>query len=78
MGPYMVLVTFASKERLDEVLLHEKEWLSSFFFKVRPWSVSKWSHSRRAWLECCSLPPYTWFFSNLCKIGDLRGTWLTL
>ena len=73
-GSFMVLINFKSKEAMEDVLSYEVEWLCLFFNKFRPWSSNEWPYSRKVWIECIGLQPFTWSISNLRAIGQAWGT----
>ena len=54
----MGLITFESKEAMADALSHEVEQLHFLFYEFRPWFMSKWSHSKKVWIECLGLQPF--------------------
>ena len=69
----MVIVSFDSKEAMENVSRDEFDPLSSIFMKIRLWSMSEWSFPRCVWIECHDLSPHTWSISNLHKIEEVWG-----
>ena len=73
MSTFIALITFESKEAMEEALHRDLNWLLSFFNEVRPWSFSEGWQPRKVWIECIGLPPFAWSFDNLSKIGEAWG-----
>ena len=69
LGPYKAIVTFESKEDMEEALVSYKDLLLNHFAKVRKWSEEEVYQTRRVWIGCLGTPPHAWTSENTRKIG---------
>ena len=74
MEAHKTLVTFDSKESMDEALSTRRELLLTNHFKdVRQWSENEWCQMRRTWIECYGIPAHAWNKESIQKIGEVWG-----
>ena len=74
MGAYKALVTFDSRESLEEALATAKDLLLNHFKEVRKWTDEELCQTRKVCLECYGIPPDAWNAEIIKNIGKVWGT----
>ena len=74
MGAYKVLITFPSKEDMEETVKERGNILSEYFEELRVWTEEEVCQTRRLWVECLGMPLQAWSDENLRKIAAVWGT----
>ena len=75
MGAYKVLITFPSKEDMEETMKERGNLLSEYFDKLRVWSEEEVCQTRTVvWVECLGMPLQAWSAENFRKIAAAWGT----
>ena len=67
------LVTFISKEAMEEFLCYQQPLLE-FFDEIRNWNPEEVCQTHRVWLECVGLPLHAWSLDNFGRMAKIRGT----
>ena len=71
MGAYKALITFASKEDMDDTMKEEGSVLREYFDELRIWTNEEICQTRRVRIECFGMPIHAWSSENLKKIAEL-------
>lgn len=73
---YKYLVTFSTKQDMDESLEAGRDLFLEVFDEIIPWTVEEVAVARRFWLECCGVPLHGWSNQNFRKIGEVWGNFV--
>jgi len=69
---YRFILTFTSKEAMEEALKNHEE-LDLWFYDIKRWDKYDRCESRKVWLEVIGIPPHGWKWQNFRKIAELWG-----
>ena len=73
---YKYLVTFSTKQDMDESLEAGRDLFLEVFDEIIPWTVEEVAVARRFWLECRGVPLHGWSNQNFRKIGEVWGNFV--
>ena len=79
LGDNLVLLTPRAGERMEDVIMLNKEWMDSFFDSVTPWSAAASNPSHKTvWVRCYGLPLAFWNRDCFSKVIGLMAPSATL
>jgi hypothetical protein len=71
MGGGMVLIHSSKIGELERMIKAKEEWLSYYFFDIRPWSPNMVNVNREVWVKVFGIPLHAWG-DNLFKVLGAR------
>ena len=76
MDPYTVVITFKTKEEMEDALTVSSEEMLKIVDDIRKWSSKEKCRVRRVWIECIGVPIHGWSLENFEKIGEVWGKFI--
>ena len=74
-----MLLTFPTKDDMDNMLANGREWLNEWFEEVLEWKLGMCVKPKRTiWIKCFGVPLNVWNPRNFINIGSIWGEIISL